>query len=705
MQSGSPFLALLSGLAEIAAVLVGVFAVFLLIREWTDRHNVRLQQVQLGLLFAGSVIYCMIFPATLAPGVIVDPRGALLTLAGLFGGPVIAATSLLVTVAVRGWLGGAGMFAGIAGSVLASLLGVGLWWAGNRNRTGPPTWWPLLAAAAGAATISLLGFLLVPPREVGLALMREAGPAVALVQFASVLLLGGLLRAESRLHRYLTLAETAPAAICITDEATGHFLFANRRAHQLLDVPEGDLRGKTMPSFYVEPAQREALVREIQRTGGIEERTIDIVTAAGRNAVLAVTIRPGHWDGRRALIWAAVDVSGIRRMHRELDRQDALNSTILETLSDGLVVMETDGTIRIFNPMAERIFGWEADEILGRNVGLLLVDRRRDDARDGPRGSTPLDRLLTTGRRIAGGTRHEIGGRRRDGSTFPLEITVAEIATGENGGERYLLGIVRDVTERRRSIDALIEARTAAEVAHRTQRDFLAHMSHELRTPLNSILGFSELIQLGTVGPVPDKYRDYAASIHLAGDHLLRLINDVLDLSKVEQGYLSLHEDRVRPEDLVDAVARLFKPKAEERNLLLEMHPPTAPFDILGDFVRLRQILFNLVSNGIKFSPAGGRVSLAIERDEGGDVLITVADRGIGMTAEEVIVALKPFGQVRSEVTRSHEGTGLGLSISKSLVERHDGSLDIDSTPQQGTKVTVRLPASRALPRDAGTPC
>ena len=247
----------------------------------------------------------------------------------------------------------------------------------------------------------------------------------------------------------------------------------------------------------------------------------------------------------------------------------------------------------------------------------------------------------------------------------------------------------------------LVRAHAEAEAASRAKSEFLANMSHELRTPLNAIIGFAEVIERETFGPAGPRYREYASDIHGSGRHLLQVINDILDLSKVEAGQMLLHEARLDPALVMQGCVRLIKPRAAKSNVrIYTAFDPGLPV-LLADEARLRQIGLNLMSNAVKFTKAGGRVSISTGLDSAGGITIAVADSGIGMTADEIRIALEPFRQVTSSLSRTNEGTGLGLPLTKTLVELHGGELDIASVPGRGTTVTVKFPPSRSLARPA----
>ncbi|HXP77915.1 MAG TPA: HAMP domain-containing sensor histidine kinase [Stellaceae bacterium] len=248
---------------------------------------------------------------------------------------------------------------------------------------------------------------------------------------------------------------------------------------------------------------------------------------------------------------------------------------------------------------------------------------------------------------------------------------------------------------------SLARAHADAEAASRAKSEFLANMSHELRTPLNAIIGFAEVIERETFGPTGQRYREYAGDIHGSGRHLLQVINDILDLAKVEAGQMLLHEARLDPALVMQGCVRLIKPRASKSNVRINTaFDPNLPV-LLADEARLRQIGLNLLSNAVKFTKAGGRVSISTGLDRNGGIVIAVTDTGIGMTADEIAIALEPFQQVTSSLSRTNEGTGLGLPLTKTLVELHSGRLDIASVPGRGTTVTVTFPPSRSLVQPA----
>jgi two-component system, cell cycle sensor histidine kinase PleC len=245
----------------------------------------------------------------------------------------------------------------------------------------------------------------------------------------------------------------------------------------------------------------------------------------------------------------------------------------------------------------------------------------------------------------------------------------------------------------------LDEARHVAEEASKAKTSFLANMSHELRTPLNAVIGFAELMKQETFGPLGhERYQEYAQDIGASGRHLLGLINDLLDLAKAEANRMELVEQRIDVRSVVAACRRLIAEQAERELILLEVEVPAILPVLNADERKFRQMLLNLMSNAVKFTPAGGRVRVSVEVRACGDLAVAVADTGIGMSPEEQVKALEPFGQVDNRLSRRHKGTGLGLPLTRRLIELHGGALEIVSAEGAGTTVTLVFPVVRLFP-------
>ena len=262
-----------------------------------------------------------------------------------------------------------------------------------------------------------------------------------------------------------------------------------------------------------------------------------------------------------------------------------------------------------------------------------------------------------------------------------------------DGGRVY---VSTDITE----LMETEQKQLAIELAYRTKSEFLANMSHELRTPLNAILGFSQLIRDAAMGPVNARYQGYADDILTAGQHLLSLINDILDLSKIEVGRMELHEEVVDIAAVVKDCCRMVRERASASGQQLEQVIASGAPCVTADELRLKQIILNLLSNAVKFTPPGGSIRVSTALTPEGGLALSVSDTGIGMTPEDIATALTPFRQVDGSPNRGYDGTGLGLPLAKTLTELHGATFDVESELGVGSTVTITLPPQRVLGRD-----
>lgn len=266
----------------------------------------------------------------------------------------------------------------------------------------------------------------------------------------------------------------------------------------------------------------------------------------------------------------------------------------------------------------------------------------------------------------------------------------------ENGDVYRMAGSIGDITDARRSQLELRRAKEGAESASRTKSQFLANMSHELRTPLNAIIGFSDTIAKGLLGPVGNpKYVEYVSDIKQSGEYLLALINDILDLSKIEAGEHDLHESKVDVESVIETCMRVIHERARLAGLTVDIPDFSELPALWVDERAVKQVVLNLLTNAVKFTPKGGTISVAANINATGGMDIRIIDTGIGMSETDIPVALTPFRQVDGSLSRQQDGTGLGLPLVKSLVELHQGTLAIESKVDEGTAITVTFPSSR----------
>jgi PAS domain S-box-containing protein len=391
---------------------------------------------------------------------------------------------------------------------------------------------------------------------------------------------------------------------------------------------------------------------------------------------------------------------------RERDQEELAYASrrirgILESMVDAVVTIDARGRIETFNPAAESMFGLDEDEVVGKNVGLLMPDNTRHEH----------DQWLAQARsshesRVIGGDR-EVLAQRKSGATFPINLAISELRAEDHAlagnspdGRRVFVGVIRDVTLRKQREAELMAAKTQAEMANRAKSEFLANMSHELRTPLNAIIGFSEVLDSEFFGQLNDRQKACAKDIHDSGKHLLDIVNSVLDMSKIESGHYELAEEVMDPADAIAQCLMMVRDRARENGINLNTTVPEHLPALWADARAFKQVVLNLLSNAVKFTPSNGDVTVDATVQEDGGLAVAVIDTGIGIAKEFIQHLFEPFRQADPSTSRRYEGTGLGLSISRNFMELHGGSLVCHSTPGEGTTMTASFPASRVLLTD-----
>src|SRR3954469_25383221 len=373
---------------------------------------------------------------------------------------------------------------------------------------------------------------------------------------------------------------------------------------------------------------------------------------------------------------------------KEVRRTEENFRLLVENVRDYAITwLDTQGRTATWNAGAERLYGWSAAEAVGQPLRFFFPPEPADEA------DHILPAVRETGRYDGEGWR-----LRRDGSRFWASTTITPL-WDDQGRMRGYVRIAQDITERKQAEEELRRAKEEAERANAAKSEFLASMSHELRTPLNAIIGFSDMMRTEIFGPLSEKYRDYAKDIHRSGLHLLDLINDVLDMARIEAGQWELHEEGVALGDLVRQAQRLAGGSAGEVRHHFGVGLPTPELVVWADRRSLRPVLINLIGNAVKFTPEGGRIAISVSVGNGA-IEIVVADTGIGISEERITDLCRPFVQVENVLTRRHHGSGMGLFITKSLIERHGGTLKIESHPDKGTTVRIALPIERLLPAE-----
>lgn len=369
---------------------------------------------------------------------------------------------------------------------------------------------------------------------------------------------------------------------------------------------------------------------------------------------------------------------------------DAELRAILDTASDGLVMLDQEGRILSLSAGAEAIFGYRSAEVVQKPFAELMTGESKRTVKD------YLAALQGPGLAAVFNDGREVTAVVKQGGEVPLFLTIARLQAKQPGTAAFC-AVVREITQWKKTEAELRQARDEAERQSRLKSEFLANVSHELRTPLNAILGFSEMMRIESFGAIGnEKYRSYINDIHSSGRHLLALINDLLDLSKVEAGKLELNFTSVNLGEVVEHAFRLVQEQATQRRVLLRKALPADLPNVVADLRAMRQILINLLANAVKFTDPGGQVIVSAAVSPEGELTLKVKDTGLGMSPEALAQAMEPFRRVKT-AGREAEGTGLGLPLTKALAEANRTRFAIESAPGQGTTVAITFPTTRVL--------
>ncbi|CAO3358242.1 response regulator [Azospirillum melinis] len=664
-----------------------------------------------GLLFGMAAVLSMLDAYPVADGVLVDLRNAMIGLAGLFGGWPAALLSAAIAGAVRLWLGGVGAVTGLAGLALTALAAPLLarpmerraaGKAGKGDGKGAFGFGLLALFGLALAPLTLLAFLLLPDLDLAMRVMEEA--ALPLIAFTTlgIGLLGTMLAREHR--RFAdegALAENAALFRAVFDSSAdilvvlrvdpeGGFTLhcANEAAACTMGDRVAQAKGRPLDAL-LPPDLAAKVMADLQScidadapTRFEEQHTHDGVTRWWE--VSQVPIR----DESGAIVMLSVGARDITRRHeaeRAIRASEARYRMLARGVTDIIGRIGLDGVRRFCSEATRDSLGCPPAELVGRPLVERVHPDDRDALSDGLARLTPDRPTLKTTYRL----------RHADGRWVWIEAAV-RLVTDDWGAPQDYVSVERDVTARKIMEAELQDARHAAEAASRSKSEFLASLSHELRTPMNAVIGFADLIARESEGPVGNAhYRDFAVNIRDSGQHLLELINEILDHVRAESGQLILDDEPVDLDAAAIFAVRLLTPRAARAGIALSAQVAPAARHLRGDERRIRQILLNLLSNAVKYTPSGGSVSLTADPAPDGGLLLEVRDNGVGIPEQDLDRVLLAYARVATPENRQTEGAGLGLPLTRRLVELHGGTLTLASRVGQGTTVTIHFPPER----------
>lgn len=487
----------------------------------------------------------------------------------------------------------------------------------------------------------------------------------------------------------------------ISVSTAGQIQFWNPAAEDILGWGRGEVAGRPLPINLPTPAAGEDVEAEWRRKDGrlvhLHVRAIAWQDSAG--VACGSIIMLSDVTAQRLAEQAVQDLTAQGEQARGHALEQMRFRELLEAAPDAIIEIDREGRIVLLNKVTEQLFGYPREALLGQLVEVLLPEEARSShhAHRQQYWDRPATRPMGSGLKLEG--------RREDGTRFPVEISLSPVQFEE--GFR-VSAIIRDVSERQlaeerlRSVQAAyteelakknreLEARNQeVEQANRLKDEFLSGMSHELRTPLHTIIGFTELLEEEIEGTLNDKQRRFLRHIHRDSQHLLALINDVLDLSKIESGSMQLHQERFAFLEAVEETISSLRPQGDAKQIQIENLTQEA-FELHADRLRFKQILYNLLSNAVKFTAPAGRVWVEARPQEE-FVEISVADTGVGIPVGEQESVFDRFYQVGQRQAGGRDGTGLGLAITRRLVEEHGGSITLESEQGKGSRFTFRIP-------------
>lgn len=434
----------------------------------------------------------------------------------------------------------------------------------------------------------------------------------------------------------------------------------------------------------------------------VAKSTITLIAEDGHEITTRAHLQIVPWLGHNALMFAFEPLSDVVTDLPEDDStvesvSDRLRSTafdevaemraILDTATDGVVVIAQDGTVRSINSAASALFGYANEDVSGKSFSILFANESQRAAMDYLNGFTDYSvaSLLNEGR--------EVLARERNGGFLPVFMTIGKLPTS-NG----FCAVLRDITSWKQTEQALETAKQEAENASNIKSEFLAKVSHEIRTPLNAIIGFSELMSEERFGPIGNaRYKEYLVDINKSGKHVLDMVNDLLDISKIEAGEQELEfESVILNETVADAIS-MIQPQANRNRIIVRSSLESKLPSVVADARSVKQIVLNLLSNAIRFTQSGGQVVVSTNYTASGSVILRIRDTGIGMSSREIETALKPFQQIVTKDREHSDGTGLGLPLTRALVHANRAEFEIASEPGRGTSIEITFPPARVL--------
>jgi len=486
-----------------------------------------------------------------------------------------------------------------------------------------------------------------------------------------------LIRSE---RKYRSLVEQSTDAIFL-NKLDGQILDVNEKACKMLGYTREQFRNMSVVDLLTPELRTQGTqVLDILGNSDTIHGETQYLTANGNiiNVEINATILAGYNDVAQAVVR---DITERKQAEEKLSRNENKYRSLFEQSNDAIFIHGLYGQIRDVNDRGCEMLGYTKEELKRMEVSDLLPPDQRNIA---------LEALQKT--RENGSIRIEAELQKANGDRMVADISGSILDAYPD----TIQAIVRDVTDRKRMEEYLLQAKTIAEAANRTKSEFLANMSHELRTPLNSIIGFSDAMLEGHFGDLTPKQDHYLQHISNSGKHLLGLINEILDIAKVEAGKMQLSLEAIYIESFMAEMIATMQPLAKKKQITVSIQKEEDTNILVADEAKLRQIIYNLLGNAIKFTPDGGKINVHVSM-AGKMIRISVIDTGIGISLDDQRKLFRPFTQLDSTYSRQYQGTGLGLALVKELVELHGGRVWVESEVGKGSNFTFELPSTRDI--------
>ena len=673
-------------------LLISLALIYSMLLRWSGGRKQITFKVMTGLVFGVVSIIGMMTALHLAEGIFFDGRSIVISVAGVFGGPIAAGIAMVIAAVYRIILGGPGVTMGLLVIITSAILGSAHYFYRKKYRWAST---PLAYLGLGFLVhMFMLAYSLFLPGPVTLEILPRIILPILMIYPLGNLLLSVLFdNQEKELaliqalkyseERFLSIFEKSSSVHMLIDPADGRIIKTNYAAQTYYGYTEKELQQLYINQINI--ATESDIKKSIKSVLLRKQHSYNFLHRLASGEVRDVEVHASPVDsGGRQLIFTTVhDITEQTRSQNELHRERILLRTLIDNLPDGVYVKDINLRKTLVNKAELKLLNKTEEEVIGKTDYELYPEYlarqfENDDLKVIRSGETIINR--------------EEQIIHPDGSIIWLLTTKAPLRD-QDGVISGLIGIGRDISERKESQEEIAKAKEEAERANKAKSEFLANMSHEIRTPMNAILGFTEVLYHKLEKP---EHKKMVRSVSSSGNLLLSLINDILDLSKIEAGHLEIHPGPVNIPALLDEFNTLFQEKAKAKGItFIVTGADKIPKILILDEVRIKQVLFNLIGNAVKFTRSGFvRVDVQLTQQTGNQctLVIDVKDSGIGIPEGQHEIIFEPFYQQSGQSNRQYGGTGLGLPISKRLVERMGGHITVSSTPGKGSVFTVTIP-------------